>query len=83
MSYQGENGWISMYIFLPNSTQTAIDELLTQLTPDILDDILSGQYQYKRDVYVEVPRLSFQKTFKFKPVRGKMIFSLDLAEVCI
>lgn len=83
MPFKGENGWISMYIFLPNSTQTAIDELLTQLTPDILDDTLTGQYQHKRDVYVEVPRFSFEKTFKFKPVRPKNFFSLNLAEVCI
>lgn len=62
MSYKGENGSISMFVFLPPSTPTAIDELIEKLTPEILDKALSNLY-YER-VRISFPKFSFEKTHK-------------------
>lgn len=33
-----------MYVLLPENRSTAIDDLLEDLTPEILDDLLIGKY---------------------------------------
>lgn len=66
MPYQGEDGSISMFIFLPIFTPTAIDELLAELTPEILDEAFSGGLQ--REVDVEFPKITFERTFELVPV---------------
>lgn len=66
MPYEGENGTISMFVFLPPSTLTAIDELLEKLTPEILDDALRVHYRMK--VEISIPKFSFEKTHKLIPV---------------
>lgn len=66
MPYKGEDGSISMFIFLPIFTPTAIDELLAEITPEILDEAFSGGLQ--REVEVEFPKISFEKTFELVPV---------------
>lgn len=70
MPYQGEDGSISMFIFLPIFTPTAIDELLAELTPEILDEAFSGGLQ--REVEVEFPKISFERTFELVPVLRHM-----------
>lgn len=67
MPYKGEDGSISMFIFLPIFTPTAIDELLAEITPEILDEAFSGGLQ--REVDVEFPKISFERTFELVPVR--------------
>lgn len=66
MPYKGEDGSISMYVFLPVFTVSAIDEFLENLTPEILDDVFSGGLQ--REVDVEFPKISFERKFELVPV---------------
>lgn len=66
MPYKGEDGAVSMFIFLPVFTVTAIDELLENITPEILDDVFSGGLQ--REVEVEFPKISFERKFELVPV---------------
>lgn len=66
MLHKGGNGSISMFVFLPTSTLTAIDELLKKLTPEIFDKALSNVY-YER-VQVSFPKFSFKKTHQLLPV---------------
>lgn len=66
MPYKGEDGSVSMYIFLPVFTVSAIDELLEKITPEILDDVFSGGLQ--REVDVEFPKISFERKFELVPV---------------
>lgn len=69
--YAGD-GLTAMYILLPvNNTPTAIDDLLDNLTPEILNNVLADDdiYSKFRRVSVRVPKFSFEKDF-------------DLASVC-
>lgn len=66
MPYQGEDGSISMFIFLPVFTPTAIDEMLGEMTPEILDEVFEGGFT--REVDVEFPKVSFERTFELVPV---------------
>lgn len=66
MPYKGEDESISMYVFLPIFTPTSIDELLEALTPEILDEAFMGGLQ--REVEVEFPKISFERTFELVPV---------------
>lgn len=66
MPYKGEDGSVSMYIFLPVFTVSAIDELLENITPEILDDVFSGGLQ--REVDVKFPKISFERKFELVPV---------------
>lgn len=67
MPYKGEDGSISMFIFLPVFTVSAIDEFLEKITPEILDDVFSGGLQ--REVDIEFPKISFERKFELVPVR--------------
>lgn len=66
MPYKGEDGAISMYIFLPVFTVNAIDEFLENITPEILDEVFDGGLQ--REVDVEFPKISFERKFELVPV---------------
>lgn len=66
LPYLGEDSGISMFIFLPIFTPTSIDELLKGLTPELLDEALEGGVQ--REVDVELPKISFEKTYELVPV---------------
>lgn len=60
--YKGD-GLTAMYILLPVNTSTAIDNLMDNLTPEILDDVLSDNdriYSSKR-VFIELPKFSLEK----------------------
>lgn len=70
LPYLGEDSGISMFIFLPVFTPTAIDEMLKGLTPEILDEALQGGVQ--REVDVQLPKISFEKTYEFVPVLKRM-----------
>lgn len=62
MLYKGENGSISMFVFLPRSSSTAIDELLDRLSPETLDDIFSDIGRYgPRKIVLSFPKISFEK----------------------
>lgn len=70
MPYKGENS-VSMYIFLPESTPTAIDDLLNNLTPEILDDIFCNQRNSVltfKEVYVFFPKFSLEINPKLESV---------------
>lgn len=73
LPYLGEQSGISMFIFLPVFTPTAIDEMLKGLTPELLDEALEGGAQ--REVDVELPRISFEKSYEFLPVSRRQSFS--------
>lgn len=60
MPYKGENGSISMFVFLPRSSSTAIDELLDRLSPETLDIIFSGIGRPKK-IVLSFPKISFEK----------------------
>lgn len=66
MPYKGEDDAISMFIFLPVFHVNAIDELLENITPEILDEVFEGGLQ--REVDVEFPKISFERRFELAPV---------------
>lgn len=66
MPYKGEEDSISMFIFLPVFHVGAIDELLENITPEILDEVFRGGLQ--REVDVEFPKISFERKFELVPV---------------
>lgn len=66
MPYKGEDESISMFIFLPVFHVNAIDELLENITPEILDEVFEGGLQ--REVDVEFPKISFERKFELVPV---------------
>lgn len=66
MPYKGEDGSISMYVFLPVFTVNAIDEFLEKVTPEMLDEVFSGGLQ--REVDIEFPKISFERKFELVPV---------------
>lgn len=71
MPFKGENGWISMFIFLPPYTSIAIDAFLENLTPEILDKALSMSYEHfhhSMQVKLSIPKFSIAKTTKLIPV---------------
>lgn len=74
LPYLGEDSGISMFIFLPVFTPTAIDEMLKGITPELLDEALEGGVQ--REVDVELPRISFEKTYEFLPVSHRHLLFL-------
>lgn len=76
LPYLGEDSGISMFIFLPVFTPTAIDEMLKGLTPELLDEALEGGVQ--REVDVELPRISFEKTYEFLPVSKENLCSFSI-----
>lgn len=67
LPYKGEHGAISMFILLPVFTTNSIDVLLQKFTPEILEKILSEKLI--EEVDVEFPKISFERKFKFVPVR--------------
>lgn len=67
MPYKGEDGSISMFIFLPVFAVNSIDEFLEKVTPEMLNDVFSGGLQ--REVEVEFPKISFERKFELVPVR--------------
>ncbi|XP_055300576.1 serine protease inhibitor 88Ea-like [Sitodiplosis mosellana] len=71
MPYKGEN--FSMYIFLPDNSRTAIDELLEELTPTILDDVFNGTVEtWETRVSVSFPKFSFEQTSKLEQAVQRM-----------
>lgn len=66
MPYKGEDDSISMFIFLPVFHVGAIDEMLENITPEILDEVFRGGLQ--REVDVEFPKISFERKFELVPV---------------
>lgn len=66
MPYKGEDGAVSMFIFLPVFTVSAIDEMLENITPEILDEVFSGGLQREADI--EFPKISFERKFELVPV---------------
>lgn len=71
MPYQGESGRFSMYILLPASIRpTGIDDLLAELTPDILYDALNTEYTYQQ-VIVEFPKFAIEHNSQLIPVSYK------------
>lgn len=73
MPYKGENNRFSMYIFLPDKSRTAIDDLLKELSPTILDDVFNGTY-LETEVYVSFPKFSFEQTSELEKVFKKCNF---------
>lgn len=68
MPCENENGPVSMFVFLPGSTPTAIDDLSENLTPEILNDVSSGALIRTRDMFVGFPKFSLETESDLKPV---------------
>lgn len=65
--YLGENAGISMMIFLPPFTPNGLDNVMSRMTPEALQQALDeGQ---SREVEVKLPKFTFEKTYQFVPVR--------------
>ncbi|XP_031638863.1 serine protease inhibitor 88Ea-like isoform X2 [Contarinia nasturtii] len=66
MPYEDENESLSMFIFLPDASSTAIDVLLDKLSPEILDNVFSGHRSVYRptyineEIFVSLPKFSFE-----------------------
>lgn len=65
MPYQGDQ--FSMFIFLPPSTPTAIDDLLAELTPATLYDVFKIGFTHHL-VDVEFPKISLEYKPQIIPV---------------
>ena len=68
--YEGENGSISMFIFLP--VFTPIDRFLAKLTSEMLDEVFEKETA-KRWAELELPKISFGREFDLMPVNNKYI----------
>lgn len=70
LPYLGEENGISMMIFLPPFTPNSLENLLTRLTAEALDEALNEGLS--REVEIQFPRFSFEKTYQMVPVLGDM-----------
>jgi len=64
--YLGEENGISMMIFLPPFTPNGLENVLTRLTPEALEQALDEGLS--REVELQLPRFSFEKTYQMVPV---------------
>lgn len=79
MPYEDTNESLSMFIFLPDASSTAIDVLLDQLSPEILDNVFNGhssvyrpspyEMTYNENIFVRIPKFAFES-------------GIDLSAVC-
>lgn len=67
--YLGEENGISMMVFLPPFTSNALENVLTRLTPEALEQALDEGLS--REVELQLPRFSFEKTYQMVPVSPK------------
>lgn len=71
MPYKDESELISMFIFLPDNSPSAIDVFLDKLSPEILDDVfnpnIDGHF-YKYDVFVSHPKFSLKRSYDLSSV---------------
>ncbi|XP_031634251.1 serine protease inhibitor 88Ea-like [Contarinia nasturtii] len=72
MPYKGENGSISMYIFLPLDNSTSIDELLGKFTDEILDYAFSGAETRVENVKIYFPKFTLEKTSDLESAMKRM-----------
>lgn len=56
-----------MMIFLPPFTPNALENVLTRLTPEALEQALDEGLS--REVELQLPRFSFEKIYQMVPVR--------------
>jgi len=69
--YLGEDGdGISMVVLLPTFVPNAVDELIKRLTPELLQEALNDGIS--REVELQFPKISFEKTYEFVPVLAKL-----------
>lgn len=67
----GEEGnGISMVVLLPLFVPNAVEDLLKRLTPELLAQALEEGFE--REVELEFPRISFEKTYELVPVLQKL-----------
>lgn len=65
MPYKGENGAISMFIFL--AVFTTINNFLEKLTAEMLDEILNREI-VRLWVDLKLPKISLEQKFDLMPV---------------
>lgn len=73
MPYKDENESMSMFIFLPDNSPSAIDVLLDKLSSEILDDVFNRRPNrhglfYKYDIVVSLPKFSLEKSYELSSV---------------
>jgi len=68
--YLGEENGISMMIFLPPFTPNGLENVLTRLTPEAFEQALDEGLS--REVELQLPRFSFEKTYQLVPVLNAM-----------
>ncbi|XP_031634285.1 serine protease inhibitor 88Ea-like isoform X2 [Contarinia nasturtii] len=70
--YKGEDGSISMYIFLPLDNSTSIDDLLGKFTPKILDYAFNRVEIKTPIVHILIPKFSLEKTSDLESAMKRM-----------
>lgn len=66
LPYLDENVGISMMIFLPPFVPNGLEDVMSRMTPEAFEQALDeGQ---SREVEVQLPRFTFEKTYQFVPV---------------
>ncbi|XP_037038155.1 serine protease inhibitor 88Ea-like [Bradysia coprophila] len=70
LPYLGEDNGISMMIFLPPFVPNGLENVLTRLTPQALEEALDEGVS--REVELQLPRFSFEKTYQMVPVLSDM-----------
>lgn len=65
--YVGDDTGISMVILLPPNTPEALEGVLSRLTPEALEQALDEGMG--REVELQIPKFSFEKTYQLVPVR--------------
>ncbi|KAG4080758.1 hypothetical protein HA402_005938 [Bradysia odoriphaga] len=70
LPYLGEENGISMMIFLPPFVPNGLENVLTRLTPQALEEALDEGLS--REVELQLPRFSFEKTYQMVPVLSEM-----------
>lgn len=68
--YLGEENGISMMIFLPPFVPNGLENVLNRLTPEALEQALDEGLS--REVELQLPRFSFEKTYQMVPVLSDM-----------
>ncbi|XP_037923407.1 serine protease inhibitor 88Ea-like isoform X2 [Hermetia illucens] len=66
LPYEGEDPRMSMIIFLPPFDVNGVENVLSKLTPESLEQALNEGMP--REIEIKLPKFSFEKSVEFRPV---------------
>lgn len=70
LPYEGEDPRMSMIIFLPPFDVNGVENVLSKLTPESLEQALNEGMP--REIEIKLPKFSFEKSVEFRPVRREL-----------